>query len=91
MLSGTVRAIDPCQPAPSRTRSAWGEEDQEMIRGIISLTNGATVRAISARWAFIASVLAKGSTRPAATPRAGQTAPKMLYQRPFQLTPCPLA
>ena len=47
-----------------------------MIRGIISPTNGAMVREISARWADIASVLTVGRTRPAATPRAGQTAPK---------------
>ena len=46
-----------------------------MIRGIISPTNGATLRAISARWAFIAAVLTKGRTSPAAVPRAGQTAP----------------
>ena len=48
-----------------------------MIRGIISPTNVATVRAISARWAFIAAVLTKGRTSPAAVPRAGQTAPKL--------------
>ena len=46
-----------------------------MIWGIISPTNGATVRAISARWAFIAAVLTKGRTSPAAVPRVGQTAP----------------
>ena len=38
------------------------------------------MRAISARWAFIAAVLTKGRTSPAATPRAGQTAPN----RPFR-------
>ena len=46
-----------------------------MIRGSISPTNGATLRAISARWAFIAAVLTKGRTSPAAVPRAGQAAP----------------
>lgn len=63
MLSGTIRLPDPCQPAPSSTRTAWAP--------------GATVRAISARWAFIASVSAKGMTRPAAVARAGQAAPKI--------------
>ena len=48
-----------------------------MIRGIISPMNGATVRAISARCRFMASVSAKGRTRPAAVARPGQTAPKM--------------
>lgn len=38
---------------------------------------GATVRAIPARRAFIASVLTKGRIKPAAAPRVGQTAPKM--------------
>ena len=33
------------------------------------------MRAIPARWAFIAAVLTKGTTSPAAVPRAGQTAP----------------
>ena len=49
MLSGTTRSLPPCQPAPSSTSTAWAP--------------GATVRAISARWTFIASVSAKGSTR----------------------------
>jgi hypothetical protein len=35
------------------------------------------VREISARWSFIASVSANGSTSPAAAPRCGQVAPKM--------------
>jgi hypothetical protein len=76
MLPGTTRLLPPCQPAPSRS-----EEDQELIQWINSPTNtawapGATLREISARWAFMAGVLTKGSTSPAAAPRAGQTAPK---------------
>ena len=69
------RAADPCQPAPSRMRIAGGEAGQEMIRGMISPTNGATARVISVRWAFIAAVLTVGRTSPAAVLRAGQTAP----------------
>ena len=52
-----------------------GEEDKKMIRGIIFPTNGVALRAIPAKWAFIAAVLTKGTTSPAAVPRAGQTAP----------------
>ena len=76
-LSGTTGAADPCRPAPSRTRTAWGEEGNKTIRGMVFPTNAATLREISARWAFIAWVLTVGRTSPAAAPRAGQTAPKM--------------
>ena len=38
---------------------------------------GSTARPISARWAFSASVLALGVTRPAALPLFGQMAPKI--------------
>ena len=62
MLSGTARVLLLCQPAPSSTRMACAP--------------GATLRAIPAGWAFIAAVLTKGRTRPAAAPRPGQTAPK---------------
>ena len=62
MLSGTARSWPPRQPAPSSTSTAWAP--------------GATVRAISARCRFIASVSAKGRTRAAPVARAGQTAPK---------------
>ena len=38
---------------------------------------GSTERLISARWACLASVLAKGMTRATPRPRPGQIAPKM--------------
>ena len=52
--------------AVRRIRKQSGFEQKHLIRGIISPTNGATVRAISARWAFIAAVLTVGRTSPAA-------------------------
>ncbi len=54
---------------------AWGEAGGKTIRGMVFPTTAATLREISARWAFMASVLTKGSTRPTAALRAGQTAP----------------
>jgi len=66
MLSGTFRALAPCHPAPSRTRTACAPS--------------ATVREISARWAFMAAVSAWGMTSAAVAPRSGQTAPKMYAQ-----------
>jgi hypothetical protein len=63
MLSGTMRLLELCQPAPSRTSRACAP--------------GATCRLLSARWAFIASVFACGMTSAAPVARSGQTAPKM--------------
>ena len=58
MVSGMVRAADPRHPAPSSTRMARGP--------------GATVRAISARWAFIASLYWRRAAR--GLPRRGSGA-----------------
>jgi hypothetical protein len=38
-LSRTTRAADPCQPAPSRMSTAWGEEGKT-IRGMVFPPNG---------------------------------------------------
>ena len=51
-------------------RPAGAVEDRHRVGA------GSQVREISARWAFIAGVVTKGSTGPAAAPRVGQTAPK---------------
>ena len=40
------------------------------------VSSGATAWLISTRWAFIAAVVQRGSTRPAALPAFGQMAPK---------------
>ena len=61
MLSGPLSAAEACQPAPSTPSRAGAP--------------GATPARISARWAVMAVVSAKGMTRPAPTPRAGQIAP----------------
>ncbi len=63
MLSGTASRPETCQPAWSRTSTAWA--------------SGATASLISARCACIASVSAKGMTRAAPLPSLGQIAPKM--------------
>lgn len=67
MLSGTVNLAVVCQPAWSNSSTAWAP--------------GATAREISAKCSSMASVVQRGSTRPAALPSAGQMAPKMYAER----------
>ena len=61
MLAGTSSLVVVCHPARSRMRTAWAF--------------GATCDDISSRCHCMAWVLQRGSTRPAPTPLAGQTAP----------------
>ena len=63
MLGGTFSLRETCQPAWSSNNTAW--------------LPGVTACAISARCRVMASVVQRGSTRPAALPCAGQIAPKM--------------
>lgn len=60
------RGLAPCQPAPSRTIPAQAP--------------AATVRAIPARWAFMAAVSACGITTAALAARPGQATPKVSAQ-----------
>ena len=66
MFSGTRSLGEVCQPALSSTSTAWEPS--------------ATRRPISARCAFMASMLTCGSTTAAPTPRSGQTAPNSQAQ-----------
>jgi hypothetical protein len=62
-LGGTVSARAPCQPAPSRTSTAW--------------TFSGRLAANSARNRLMVVVVACGKTRATSTPVAGSTAAKM--------------
>lgn len=63
MLSGIMSLFVICHPARSTMRMAWAA--------------GVTSNEISSKWCCMASVLHRGRTRPAPTPRSGHMAPKI--------------
>jgi len=75
-VSGTTGAAGPCRPAPPGTGTAWGEEGNEPIRGDGFPTKAATLREISARRAFIASVLRACGGAARTEPKANSTLPQ---------------
>ena len=63
MFGGIMSLLVICHPARSTMRMAWAP--------------GVTSNEISSRWYCMASVLHRGRTRPAPTPRSGQMAPNI--------------